>query len=97
MSDNGSEADAGSGDAGGPPLEEAELKQLRIRVMALENVLIALLAHATAEQLETVRLMSEHIVPRPGFTPHRSTLLAAEEIKSLISRSESFRPEPDRR
>ena len=75
------------------PLEQAELKQLRVRVVALENVLVALLAHASDQQLALVRAMAEHIAPRPGFTPHRLTLLAADEIKSLIRRAEPFRPE----
>ena len=74
------------------PLTQAELKQLRIRVVALENVLVALLAHASEAQLALVRDMAEHISPRPGFTPHRVTLVAAEEIVSLIRRSNRFRP-----
>ena len=73
------------------PLTQAELKQLRIRVVALENVLVALLAHASEAQRSLVRHMAEHISPRPGFTPHRVTLIAADEIVSLVGRSDRFR------
>ena len=89
--DAGSKRSAGTPVASDAPLQQAELKQLRIRVVALENVLIALLAHASERQLELVRAMAGHISPRPGFTPHRLTLFAAGEIKSLLRRAETFR------
>lgn len=89
--DAGSERGAGAPVASDAPLEQAELKQLRIRVVALENVLVALLAQASERQLELVRAMAGHISPRPGFTPHRLTLFAAEEIRSLLRRAELFR------
>jgi hypothetical protein len=82
------EAAAGSA----PPLNNAELVQLHIRVIALENVVIALLAQATDAQLELVRDMAAYISPRPGFTPHPLTLGAAGEMMSLVDRSSHFRP-----
>jgi hypothetical protein len=80
------EAAAGSA----PPLNNAELVQLHIRVVALENVVIALLARATDAQLELVRDMATYISPRPGFTPHPLTLGAAGEMMSLVDRSSHF-------
>ena len=75
-----------------PPLGNAELVQLQIRVIALENVVIALLAQATPAQLELVRDMAVYISPRPGFTPHPLTVGAASEMSSLVDRSSHFRP-----
>ncbi len=81
--------------AGAPPLGNAELVQLQMRVIALENVVIALLAQATAGQLELVRDMAAYISPRAGFTPHPLTIGAAGEMLSLVDRSSHFRPTTD--
>ena len=79
-----------------PPLGNAELVQLQIRVIALENVVITLLAQATQAQLELVRDMAAYISPRPGFTPHALTVGAAGEMLSLIFRgAERARPIED--
>ena len=72
-------------------LSDTELEQLRIRVVALENIVIALLATASARQIELVRKMAAHISPRPGFTQHRVTVHAAVEVLSLVERAEPFR------
>jgi hypothetical protein len=82
--------------SGAPPLTDAELVQLRIRVIALENLVIAMLAEATDRQLELVREMAAYISPRPGFTPHRLTLQAAAEMISLVNRAVSFPGAPSR-
>ena len=67
-----------------PPLTNAELVQLQIRVIALENLLMVLLAETSERQLDLTREMAAYISPRPGFTPHRLTLHAAARIISLI-------------
>jgi hypothetical protein len=77
-----------------PHLTNAELVQLQVRVIALENLLIALLAEASDEQLDLVREMAAYISPRPGYTPHRLTLLAASEMISLVERATRFRSAP---
>ena len=74
-----------------PPLTDAELVQLRVRVIALENLVIALLAEASDRELDLVREMAGHISPRPGFTPHRLTVQAASEMIDLLQRSMQFR------
>src|ERR1700730_14879518 len=51
-----------------PTLKYAELVQLRIRVTALENLLIALLAEASERQLGLAREMAGCIARRPGVT-----------------------------
>ena len=53
-----------------PELTNAELVQLRVRVIALENLAIALLAGASDRQLDLAHEMAAYISPRPGFTQH---------------------------
>jgi hypothetical protein len=77
-----------------PPSTHTEFAQLRGRVVALENLVIALLAQAPDEQLRRAREMAVHISPRPGFTRHRLTLHAAGEMLSLVDRARRFRPGP---
>jgi len=84
------------GPSGAPPLTDVELVQLHVRVIALENLVIAMLAEASDRQLELVRDMAAYISPRPGFTPHRPTLRAAAEMISLVDRAVSFRGAPAR-
>jgi hypothetical protein len=86
-----SERPGGDGDAGGtsggvPPLSNAELVQLQIRVIALENLVVALLARAPDEQLELVRDIAASIFPRPGVE-HRLTMHATAQMEHLAQRS----------
>ena len=74
-----------------PPLSNAELVQLRVRVIALENLIIALLAEADEQQLEGIRRMAAYISPREGFTLHPMTVHAAKEMNSLVDRADQFR------
>jgi hypothetical protein len=69
----------------------AELVQLRIRVIALENLIITLLAEASDRQLNLAREMAEYISPRPGFTPHPLTIHAATHMTDLVERAVQFR------
>jgi len=77
-----------------PPLTNTELVQLQVRVIALENLIIALLVQAREPQLELVREMAAHISPIPVFTPHRLTIHAAAEMISLVDRASKFRGWP---
>lgn len=72
------------------PLTNAELVQLRIRVIALENLIIALLAEAPDRQLVLARGMATYISPRAGFTQHPITLRAADEMLSLVDRADRY-------
>jgi hypothetical protein len=76
-----------------PPLADAELIQLRIRVIALENLIVALLTEASARQLDIARDMASYIAPRPGFTPHKLTMQAKTHMVGLIERAAHFGPE----
>ena len=77
-----------------PPWANAELVQLHVRVIALENLVIALLARASDEQLQLAQDMAVHISPRPGHTPHPLTVHAAAEMISLVKRAGPFRHAP---
>jgi hypothetical protein len=77
-----------------PPLTNAELVQLQIRVIALENIVIALLAEASERQLELARQLATYISPRPGFTPHRLTIHAAGRMIGLVEGATHFRTMP---
>lgn len=77
-----------------PLLTNAELVQLQIRVIALENVVMALLAEASDRQLELAREMAVYISPRPGYTTHRLTIHAAARMVSLIEGAAHFRAMP---
>ena len=77
-----------------PPLTNSELVQLRVRVIALENLMIAMLAQASDQQLDLVREMATYITPRPGFTHHPLTIHAAAEMLQLVERASHFRVMP---
>ncbi len=74
-----------------PELTNTELVQLRIRVIALENLVITLLAGASDQQLDQARKMAVYISPRPGFTQHPLTIQAATQMVSLVDRAGQFR------
>ncbi|MDQ2734995.1 MAG: hypothetical protein M3Y55_08415 [Pseudomonadota bacterium] len=85
----------GDAEAATPVLCDAELVQMKIRIIALENLVIALLADAPQHQLELVRDMAAYISPRPGFTAHPLTLRAAAEMVGVIERAGHFRTTSD--
>ena len=74
-----------------PDLTNAELVTLRIRVIALENLMISLLATASDDQLRLAREMASYISPRPGFTQHPLTIHAAAHMIDLVERADHFR------
>jgi hypothetical protein len=74
-----------------PELTNAELVQLRIRVIALENLVITLLAEGSDRQIEVAREMAAYITPRPGFTQHPLTVHAASHMVDLADRAGRFR------
>jgi hypothetical protein len=56
---------------GGTATSNAELVQLQTRVIAIENLMIALMADGSSRQLELAREMSACIRPKPGYTALR--------------------------
>lgn len=75
-------------------LTNAELVQLRIRVIALENLVITLLADTSDRQRTLAREMANYISPRPGFTEHPLTIHAAAQMIHLVERADHFRDVP---
>jgi hypothetical protein len=73
-----------------PALTNAEMVQLQVRVIALENLVIALLAESSEAQRELAHEMAAYISPRPGFTRHRLTVHAAAQMLHLVERAGQF-------
>ena len=78
-----------------PALTNAELVHLRVRVIALENLVIALLAEGSERQLAIAREMADYISPRPGFTQHPLTVHAAAQMNHSVERAQRFRQRDD--
>jgi len=74
-----------------PDMTNTELVQLRIRVIALENLMIAVLAQGSDRQLQVAREMADYISPRPGFTQHPLTIQAADHMTDIVGRAVHFR------
>jgi tellurite resistance-related uncharacterized protein len=74
-----------------PPLSNAELVQLQVRVIALENLMITLLAEGSDRQLELAREMAAYISPRPGFTHHPLTVQAGAHMVDIVDRAIHYR------
>ena len=87
----GREHPASTGAEGAPPLSNAELVQLQMRVIVLENLMTALLADSSDRQLALVRKRAAYISPRPGYTLHRLTVLAASRMVSLAEAAGQLR------
>ncbi len=68
----------------------AEWVHLRMRLIAMENVLIALLAEAPASQRALVREMAACIAPRSGAAAHPLTTQAALQMNQLVDRAGHF-------
>lgn len=77
-----------------PKMGKAEMLALHIRVIALENLLIAVLASAPEEQREVARKMAGYIAPRAGATPHPMTTLASAHMTDLVERASRFDTQP---
>lgn len=72
----------------------AELALIRIRVIALENLLISLLAEGSDRQRQAAREMASFVSPRPGFSHHPLTSQAADHMSELVDRAERFCTKP---
>ena len=70
---------------------DVEDGNIKVRLIALENLVVALLAEAPESQSELVREMARFISPRPGMTPHRLTIGAARNMLALVERAAHYR------
>ena len=73
------------------PWSDAECQQLHARLIALENLVISLLAMGNKRQLALARDMASHIIARRGATPHRLTEQAAKQMVHVVGRAKWFR------
>ncbi len=73
-----------------PKMTNTELVQLRVRVIALENIVLALLADQPAGTYDKVREMAELISPREDATQHPLTIEAALHMNRFADRAARF-------
>ena len=74
-----------------PDLTNAELVHLRMRVIALENLMIAVLAEGSDQQRQLALDMGGYIAPRAGATQHPLTVQASHHMTDLVHRADHFR------
>ncbi len=74
---------------------DAEAANIRVRLIALENIMVALLAGAPESRSDLIREMAEFISPRPGATPHRLTIEAARNMVAIVERAGHYKRGPD--
>jgi len=74
-----------------PQMSNAELVQLRVRVIALENIVLALLSESPEKTHEKVREMAKLISPRADATQHPLTTEAASHMNRFADRAARFR------
>lgn len=74
-----------------PDLTNTELVHLRVRVIALENLIIAVLAEGSDQQRQLALDMASIVHPRPGFTQHPLTVQGAHHMTDLVHRADHFR------
>ncbi len=84
-------SDPANGQPPFPRMGDAELQALHVRVIALENLVVALLAAASDRGPEQAREMAARIVPRPGFTQHKLTTHAAAHMVDLVEHAQRLR------
>ncbi len=70
---------------------DAEAVNIRVRLIALENIVVALLASGTQDGPELVREMAKYISPRSDATPHRLTTEAARNMLAIVKRADHCR------
>ena len=78
-----------------PQSMNTELEHLRTLLMAMENLLIAMLSQAPDRQLDLGCEMAAFISPRPGFTHHPRTVGAATQMVHLLHRARHFKGWPE--
>jgi hypothetical protein len=70
---------------------DAEMLALRIRIIALENLVIALLVEASDREIELAEEAAAFISPRAGSRQHPLTICAANHMIDLVQRAARFR------
>ena len=65
-----------------------EALNIRIRLIALENIVVALLASGTQDAPDLAREMAQHMSSRLEATPHRLTIAVASNMMAIVERAE---------
>ena len=68
-----------------------EHKHMGIRLIAMESLMISIIAKASDHQLEPAREMASFISQRPGFTHHPRTDGGAAQPILLLDQARHFR------
>ena len=74
---------------------DAEDGNMLVRLIAVENIIVALLADAPDSQSVQVREMAKYITPREGSTPHRLTTEAARNMLAMLERAARYKDTSD--
>jgi hypothetical protein len=76
-----------------PPsiMGDVELQTLHVRVIALESLVVSLLASASDRQRNQATKMATYISPRSGATQHQLTVQAATHVVDLVKRATPLR------
>jgi hypothetical protein len=74
-----------------PDMTNAEIVLLRVRVISLENLLIAVLSEGTDRQMQAARDMAAVIAPRHDVTQHSLTIRASRHMNDLVDRAVHMR------
>ena len=70
-----------------PEPDHADLVQMRIRLITLENIVLGLLSGASDEQIDQIRKRADMIEPRPEASRHPLTELAAGDMRKFLERA----------
>lgn len=71
-----------------PDMSQAEIGLLHVRVIALENLVVALLAGASSTQLQRAHDLAETILPQQGCTLQPLTVHAVTHMEYLVRRAD---------
>ena len=74
-----------------PDMTNTDIVNLRVRLIALENLMIAVLAEGSDRQRQMACDMADYISPRPGSMHHPLTVKAADHMTDLVDRAVQFR------
>lgn len=69
---------------------DTEVEHFRIQMIAMKNLLITMLAHASERQLELGDQMAAFISARPGFIHHPRTVAAVTPTTHPVHRARYF-------
>jgi hypothetical protein len=79
-----------------PTMGDEELQTLHVRVIALESLVVSLLASASDRQRKLTAKVVAYISPRSGAIRHQLTVKAATHVADLVKRATPLRRVPSK-